>query len=186
MDPITVGLLVAVGAGGAAAVARWWKKKTQVATERAPRQESRKDSDVRVGDVLMHLGEEYWLSGELSLIREGTPAMRLFPAPEKGRERWVAVPRGEDSVFVMREEHTLAAMGWPGVEMPLEGLVLRAVEQGACAVSPSGEVPATWEGVGRYAVLRAAETVAVVVEQGTQRLALVGKVVPRRLVERLG
>jgi hypothetical protein len=59
------------------------------------------------------------------------------------------------------------------------------VEQGACAVAPSGEVEAGWEGVGRYALYRAMETVAVFVEMGPKRLALRGKSVPRRLVEKL-
>jgi hypothetical protein len=87
---------------------------------------------------------------------------------------------------VLRTNERLAAMGWPGVEVPFEGMVLRPVEQGACAIAPAGEVERRWEGVGRYAVFRAMETVAVVIEQGTQRLALTGKAVPRRLFEKLG
>ena len=47
-------------------------------------------------------------------------------------------------------------------------------------------MPEGWSGAGRYAVFRAMETVAVVVEQGSNRLALKGKTVPRRMVERMG
>ena len=63
---------------------------------------------------------------------------------------------------------------------------MRRVEEGACTIIPSGEVPEGWSGAGRYAVFRAMETVAVVVEQGSNRLALKGKTVPRRMVERMG
>lgn len=196
MDPITLGLLMAVGAGGAAAVARWRKRRggrARPSTARAARgreeRAARDEADeraVRVGDVLLHLGDEYWLAGELALMREGAAALRLFSAPEKGADRWVALTRDGESLYVLHPDAALAALGWPGVEVPLQGLMLRPVEQGACAVSPGGEVPDGWEGVGRYAVFRAMERVAVVVEQGSRRLSLSGKSVPRRLVEKLG
>lgn len=197
MDPITIGLLMAMGAGGTAALARWrTRRSTKLAARRTgPARTARSESvvkregagsDLRVGDVLLHLGDEYWLAGELALVRDGNPAMRLFSAPERGRDRWVGAPRAEDVLYVLRTDDALAAMGWPGLEVPSGGLVLRPVEQGPCAITPSGEVSATWEGLGRYGVYRAMESVAVVVEQGGQRLALTGKIIPRRLLEKLG
>lgn len=196
MDPISLGILMAVGAGGAAAVARWRKRRGEARAEKAastkesprprPARPQEGDAALRVGDVILYLGDEYWLAGELSLQREGTAALRLFQAPEKGRSRWVALPRQGDSLYVLETDAELAKLGWPGVEVPLKGRTLRPVEQGACAVAPSGEVESGWEGVGRYAVFRALETVAVVVEQGHNRLALSGKLVPRALTQRLG
>ncbi len=193
MDPITIGLLVAMGAGGAAAVARWRRRREaqgeRPENERGHRREARASGagEFRVNDVLLYMGEEYWLSGELALMREGSAAMRVYAAPERGKgERWLAFPREGESLFVLRTDEKLAAMGWPGVELPFQGMVLRPVEQGACAIAPSGEVERRWEGVGRYAVFRAMETVAVVIEQGAQRVALTGKAVPRRLFEKLG
>lgn len=194
MDPITIGLLVAMGAGGAAAVARWRRRReAKVDQAEPPRSAPRKEQRVtagpgeyKVGDVLLHMGDEYWLSGELALMREGSAAMRVCSAPERGKERWLAFPREGESLYVLRTDEKLAAMGWPGVEIPFQGMTLRPVEQGACAIAPSGEVERRWEGVGRYAVFRAMETVAVVIEQGTQRIALTGKAVPRRLFEKLG
>lgn len=194
MDPITISLLVAMGAGGAAAVARW-RRRRSAKDDRAEgsRTPARKDvratvapGEYKVGDVLLHMGDEYWLSGELALMREGSAAMRVCAAPERGKERWLAFPREGESLYVLRTDEKLAAMGWPGVEIPFQGMVLRPVEQGACAISPSGEVERRWEGVGRYAVFRTMETVAVVIEQGAQRIALTGKAVPRRLFEKLG
>ncbi len=198
MDQITLGLMLAVGAGGTAAVARWRGRRrfsqgegegragrlSAGAEARLARREGA-EGDLRVGDVLMHLGEAYWLAGELALVRDGSPSLRLFTAPEQGKDRWVGIPRSGDVMYVLHTDKTLAELGWPGVEVPLGGLVLRPLEQGSCAVAPHGEVSANWEGVGRYGVFRAMETVAVVVEQGGQRLALSGKIVSRRLVEKL-
>lgn len=188
MDPITIGLLVAVGTGGAAAVARWRKRRRVDAPRKeAPRKEARDTGgEHRVGDVLLHMGDEYWLAGELALMRDGGAAVRLYSAPERGRDRWLAIPRDGDSALVLRANEKLAAMGWPGSEIPLEGKVLRPVEQGSCAIAPSGEVEQRWEGVGRYAIFRGMEAVALVLEQGGQRLALTGKAIPRRLLEKLG
>ena len=73
---------MAIGAGGAAAVARWRRKRERPsaapakATEAAQRtgpQVSREAGAYRVGEVLLFMGEEYWLAGELALVREGTP-----------------------------------------------------------------------------------------------------------------
>jgi hypothetical protein len=112
--------------------------------------------------------------------------VRLFSAPERGSVRWLAVPRTGESVYVLHTDKDLLALGWPGVELPLRGTTLRPLEQGPCAIGVQGEVEARWEGLGRYGVFRALETVAVVLEQGGQRLALSGKAVPRRLLEKLG
>lgn len=185
---------MAVGAGGAAAVARW-RRRREAARDRdrdkdrpppARKAEPRAPGEWRVGDVLLHLSDEYWLAGELSLLREGSTVVRLFSAPERGSSRWLAVPRAGDSVYVLHADATLAALGWPGMEVPLRGATLRPLEQGNCAIAVQGEVEARWEGLGRYGVFRALETVALVLEQGGQRLALSGKAVPRRLLEKLG
>lgn len=196
LDPISLGLLMAIGAGGAAAVARWRRKRerpsavpakaTEAASQRTGPQVSREAGAYRVGEVLLFMGEEYWLAGELALVREGTPALTLFVAPERAQDRWLAAPRQGDVLYALVTDAPLADLGWPGVEVPSAGGTMRRVEEGACTIVPSGEVPEGWSGAGRYAVFRAMETVAVVVEQGSNRLALKGKTVPRRMVERMG
>lgn len=193
MDPITLGLLMAIGAGGAAAAVRWRKQqrgaKRPASAATSSKPEARRESDpsaLKVGDVLLWMGDEFWLSGELRMVREGAAVLRVFTAPEKGRDRWVALTRQGDQVYFLDRDAALEGMGWPGMEVPSHGLTLRPVEQASCAITAQGEVDAGWEGVGRYAVFRAMETVAVFVEQGSQRVALRGKSVPRRLVEKLG
>lgn len=204
VDPISLGLLMAIGAGGAAAVTRWRRRREgasmqaklvqeakpakaaakPAAVDEGPRV-SREAGAYRVGEVLLFLGEEYWLSGELALVREGTPALTLFVAPEKGKDRWLASPRQGEVLYALERDEALGRMGWPGTEVPHAGGTMRRVEQGDCTIVASGETPDGWSGSGRYAVFRAMETVAVVVEQGSNRLSLKGKTVPRRLVERL-
>ena len=200
LDPISLGLLMALGAGGAAAVTRWRRRRARVAAQPAvasakaagggdeptgPRV-SREAGAYRVGEVLLFLGEEYWLSGELALVREATPSLTLFVAPERAQDRWLAAPRQGDVLYALQADDALLKLGWPGVEVPSDGATLRRVEEGACTIVASGEAPDGWSGAGRYAVFRAMETVAVVVEHGANRLALKGKTVPRRMVERLG
>jgi hypothetical protein len=190
MDPLTIGVLVAIGAGGAAALARWRKGRRAdrgTPPPGTPAPSTGEDRGAyRIGDVLSHLGEEYWLAGELSLIREGSPVLRLFPAPERGQDRWVVLAPATGSLYVLRVDARLAALGWPGVEVPLGGRVLRSVERGSCAITSAGEVPPGWDGLGRYAVFSHMEDVAVVVELGASRLALAGKNIPLRLVEKIG
>lgn len=191
MDPITLGILLAAGASGAAAMARLRRRRnereTGVAVKRSEGAKAlTEDGIYRVGDVLVYMGEEYWLAGELALIREGGAAMRVYSAPEKGKNRWVAAPRQSDALWVMETDEELAAMGWPGVEVPLRGRILRPMEQGRCAVSPKGEVEEGWEGVGRFAALHAVDAVALVIEQGRLRLALSGKTIPKAMIEKLG
>ena len=191
---------MAIGAGGAAAVARWRRRRERAsekpaagrakptgdaAAETGP-QVSRGPGAYRVGEVLLFLGDEYWLAGELALVREGTPALTLFVAPERAQDRWLGAPRQGEVLYALQADAALAGLGWPGVEVPSDGGMLRRVEEGPCTIIPSGEVPEGWSGAGRYAVFKAMETVAVVVEQGSNRLSLKGKTVPRRLVERMG
>lgn len=191
MDPISLGLLMAMGAGAAATAVRWRKRRGEdrasgpTPVKRAePRQELAPGA-MKVGDVLLWMGDEFWLSGELRMVREGASVLRVFTAPEKGRDRWVALSAKGDTLHFLDRDAALEGIGWPGTEVPCDGLVLRPLEQGACAITPSGEVEAGWEGVGRYAIYRAMETTAVFVEMGKKRIALRGKSVPRRLVEKL-
>jgi hypothetical protein len=134
------------------------------------------------------MGESYWLAGELTLKREGSVALRLFSAPEKGTDRWIALTRDGQSVWVLEVSRALEAMGFPGVELPLGQRVLRRSEHGNVAIEPSGEGTLGWEGLGRFAMFRGHDRVAVFVERmdRSRTLALEGREIPRQLVEKLG
>ena len=54
--------------------------------------------------LLLSWMSRVWLAGELSLQREGSAALRLFQAPDKGKTRWVAVPRQGDSYYVLEAD----------------------------------------------------------------------------------
>lgn len=194
MDPFIFGVIVLVGAPAAAAATRFIRGRRARAEEPKPRELPPSGSaaisrdSIRVGDVLTHMSESYWLSGELTLKREGSTALRLFVAPEKGVDRWLALTRDGQSVWVLEVSRELESMGFPGVEVPLGGRVLRRTEHGNVAIEPSGEGTIGWESLGRFAMFRAHDRVAVYLEAPgrSKRLALEGREIPRQLVQKMG
>jgi hypothetical protein len=191
MDPLIFGVIVLVGAPAAAATVRWMRARRAMDEPKqlaAGRTTPVSREGVHVGDVLTHMGESYWLAGELTLKREGSVALRLFSAPEKGTDRWIALTRDGQSVWVLEVSRALEAMGFPGVELPLGQRVLRRSEHGNVAIEPSGEGTLGWEGLGRFAMFRGHDRVAVFVERmdRSRTLALEGREIPRQLVEKLG
>jgi hypothetical protein len=197
MDPFVLGLVAVMGASAAMAARIRRLRRREGEADGHPRPQGgpapprtpvASDPDaVRVGDVLTYLSEEFWLAGELTLWREGVPALRLFSAPTRGADRWVALPRDGRSIWVLQTNGDLAAIGWPGVEVPTGGRLMRRFEYGPAAIAPTGEVATTWEGVGRFALFRGHDGVALVLEgPARERLALVGREIPRQLVEKMG
>lgn len=195
MDPITL-ILVGVCASGAAAALGFRAKRRDSKLPSAsppPRakgsraSDARRADEVKVGDVLLYLGDEFWLSGGLSLVREGSTALRVFSAPERGKDRYLAIPADGRTVWVLYLDDALGSIGWPGVEVPSGGRMMRRGEYGNAAVTHEGEGFGGWEGLGRFAVFRAHDGIAVVVEgPAKQRLALTGREIPRQLIERMG
>lgn len=191
MDPFTLGVIALVGAPVAAVATRLIRGRRQPEAPRtpasAPTATPSRDG-IRVGDVLTHMSNSYWLSGELSLKREGSVALRLFAAPEKGADRWLALTRDGQSVWVLEVNRALEAMGFPGVEVPLSGRTLRRTEHGNVAIEPTGEGTLGWEGLGRFAVFRSHDKVALFLEGAGRAkvLALEGREIPRQLVQKLG
>jgi len=193
MDPFVLSVVAIVGAS-AAVVARLRRVRAAKGAEGGAKQlpagagANGGDAAVKVSDVLTYLGDEYWLAGEIAVMREGAAVVRLFSAPERGRERWVALPRDGRSVWVLFADPEMGSIGWPGVEVPSGGRVLRRFEYGNAALAVSGELPSgAWEGMGRFALFRAHDAVAVAIEgPGAVRLALVGKEIPRQLVQKMG
>lgn len=198
MEPFIIGVVSVVGASVIAAIRARRRRRQSAAAKALPAGGAKAltteggkvipaSTQARVGDVLSHLGDEFWLSGELALVREGAVVMRLFSAPERGKERWVALPRDGKSLWILFVDSDLQGVGWPGVEVPIGGKMFRRDEQSRAAVMPSGEVSNSWEGVGRYATFKSLDAVAVVLESASvQRLALVGREVPWQLVEKVG
>ena len=192
MDPIIFGTIVLVATPAAAAVARFFRRRKQdpkSASTPPPRllSDPRDAQILRVGDVVTYLEESYWLAGELSLKREGVQVLRLFLAPEKGADRWLAVLRDGLSVWILEADSELAAVGFPGVELPLGGRTMRRSEFGNVALMPQGECAKEWEGMGRFAMFRAHDTVAIYIESAVRgRLALKGREIPRQLLQKMG
>ncbi len=194
MDPVTLILVGLCASGAATALGMRVRRRAGEAEKppaRPPRgrtaQSSSRDEETRVGDVLTYMGDEFWLAGALSIVREGAAVLRIFSAPERGPDRFLAIPRDGRSVWVLYVDEELRSIGWPGVEVPSAGRMLRRMEYGNAAFTQEGDGLASWEGTGRFAVFRAHDGVAVVIEgPGQQRLALVGREIPRQLIEKMG
>lgn len=188
MDPLVLGMLVLAGASTAVAMRIRWARRSGKQQPTAPQgSDGIRAENVRVGDVLTYLGEEFWLAGEVTLMREGVTVLRLFAAPERGRERWVALPKDGRSLWVLYVEPELSAVGWPGTEVPVGGRMLRRFEHGSVLLVPRGEGTSQWEGRGRFALLRAHDCVAAVIENShKERLALMGREIPWQLVQKMG
>ncbi len=200
MDPVTLSVVFAVSCSSA--FATWIGVRRRAKAQHRERDASSRagtteptaaripgdaSSWARVGEVLTYLNEAYWLSGELLLLREGAPVVRMFLAPERGQDRWIGIPRDGRTVWVLREDRALGAIGWPGVEISTRDGSLRRSEHGSVALAVSGELSPGWEGVGRFAIFQSIENIALFVEgPARERLALLGRAIPKSLVEKVG
>jgi hypothetical protein len=184
VDPVTLGILLGVAVSGAATALGLRRGRKPAARAQADRRV--REGEIQVGAVLTHLGDEYWLAGEVSFVREGSAALRVFVSPQRGGDRWVALTRDATAVWFLDVAPDLAAIGWPGVEVAVSGKLLRRVETGTAVVSTAGESVGGWGGSGRFATFRGAELVALFAEASGQKLALLGNEVPRALIQQLG
>lgn len=92
-----------------------------------------------VGDVLLHYGEEYWLSGCLSL-NDGRFVLNLFSVPGAGAPRFLAqLDRAGEDLAIL-ESVSLPSGPMPK-EVRREGIVYRLHRAGTAAVSKEGDAP---------------------------------------------
>ncbi|MDP3273752.1 MAG: DUF4178 domain-containing protein [Deltaproteobacteria bacterium] len=190
MDPLLVGVIVFVAAPAAAATARWIRGMRANNAAPAPKPlalTAQSGDGIRIGTVVTHLGETYWLAGCLSLRRDGSTLFRVFLAPEQGQDRWVIIPRDDSWVWIVDRVAALESMGFPGVEVPYEGRVLRRAEHGQVGIEAAGEGVRGWEGLAKFGVFRSVDRVALFIERADRKhYALVGREVPRSSLQTLG
>lgn len=141
---------------------------------------------LRVGDVLLYVGDELWLAGALELDEEGT-RIWLFRAPENARVGWVVQldERGDELALAL--ESAEIPEGPVPDRLPLGGRLLSLRRRGRAKVRARGEqVPKVGAGsAARFVVLEdAGGRMAVVVDlEGAGRVALVGDRVERALID---
>ncbi len=140
---------------------------------------------LRVGDVLLHVGDSLWLAGSISLDEEGTPLV-LFRAPETQRAGWVAQLDAEAQELALLAESTEVPDGFVPDRLPIGGRLLSLRRRGRATVKVHGEhLPAVGP-TARFTVLGdAGGRLAVVVdfEGNVPRLVLVGDRVERALID---
>jgi hypothetical protein len=162
--------------------------------ERAAGERARRDAadtrtaprGLRVGDVLLHIGDELWLAGMIELDEEGS-RIRLFRAPENARASWVAqLDDDARELALLSESDELPEGGIPD-RLPIGGRVLSLERRGRARVRGTGERLPPIAERARFTVLGdAGGRVAIVVElEGAPRLTLLGDRVDRALFDLL-
>jgi hypothetical protein len=185
---LAIGAAVAVAASALAlAIANRRAARRQV--EKARRQaELARVTDprrgLRVGDVLLHLGDALWLAGVIELDEEGS-RIQLFRVFENARARWLAQLDEHAQELALLSESSEIPEGNVPDRMPIGGRVLSLRRRGRAVVRTRGEHLPSLSGTARFAILgEAGGRLAIVVDpESGARLTLVGDRVERGLFE---
>jgi len=141
--------LAIILAGGAAAgylVRRRRRAKAQKATKPPPR----RAEDVRIGDVLLYMGSDFVVTGELVFDEEG-PVLRVFALTDGKKERFLLVEPGQPGIRSLLDEATgLEMPGSPPEAIPHHGTSYRMRKRGMATASSQGEVPRLSPGKYEY------------------------------------
>lgn len=140
---------------------------------------------LRVGDVLLHVGDELWLAGAIELDEEGTPLV-LFRTPENARATWIAQLDDDARELALLAESTEIPEGAVPDRLPIAGRLLSLRRRGRARVTTRGEHVPTLPASARFTILADAggRTAIVVDFEGTgTRIALVGDRVERALID---
>ena len=133
---LELAILLAGGAAAGYIMRRRRRKKAAKAAKPAPR----RADDVRVGDVLLYMGSDFVVSGEVVLDEEG-PVMRLFAVTDGSKDRLLLVEPGQPGVRSLLEEAPgLEVPGSPPETIPHHGVSYRMRKRGVATASSQGDV----------------------------------------------
>lgn len=137
---------------------------------------------LRVGDVLLHAGEELWLAGAIELDEEGRRTT-LFRAPDSARAGWVGQLDEEGSELALLSETCEVPEGSVPDRLPVGGRVLALRRRSRVRVRAEGELLPSFAPRAHLTILAdaAGRTLVVLDFEGSAagRLALVGDAVAR-------
>lgn len=175
--------ILVAGAVARAVAAGRARRETERATRRDERDAPEPSKGLRVGDVLLHVGDELWLAGAVELDEEGARLV-LFSVPESARATWVLQLDEDGLELVLMRETTEIPEGSVPDRLPLGGRLLSLRKRGRARTRASGEAPSIGA-QARYTILAdAGGRTAIVVEfEGAPRIALVGDRVERALID---
>jgi hypothetical protein len=139
---------------------------------------------LRVGDVLLHVGDELWLAGAIELDEEGATFV-LFRTPENTRAGWVAQLDDEGRELALLSESTEIPDGSIPDRLPVGGRVLSLHKRGRARARARGEhLPKVAPGARFTMLSDVGGRMAIVVDfEGAPRLTLVGDRVERALID---
>lgn len=139
---------------------------------------------LRVGDVLLHVGDSLWLAGAIELDEEGTTFV-LFRAPENERASWVAQLDDEGRELALLSESADVPDGSIPDRLPIGGRLLSLHKRGRARASVRGEhLPKTGP-TARFTMLSdVGGKMAIVIDfEDAPRLTLLGDRVERALID---
>jgi hypothetical protein len=139
---------------------------------------------LRVGDVLLHVGDSLWLSGGLELDEEGS-VLRLFRSPESPRASWIAQLDEEGSELALLSEASEVPEGSVPDRLPVGGRLLSLLRRGRARVRGEGEHLPPHGPSALFTLLSdvGGRLLVVVDFEGAPRLALSGDRVERALFD---
>lgn len=140
---------------------------------------------LRVGDVLLHIGDELWLAGAIELDEEGTPLV-LFRTPGSARATWIAQLDDDARELALLAESSEIPEGTVPDRLPIAGRLLSLRRRGRARVTTRGEHVPALPASARFTILADAggRTAIVVDFEGTgTRIALVGDRVEPALID---
>nr|MDQ3036205.1 hypothetical protein [Myxococcota bacterium] len=139
---------------------------------------------LRVGDVLLHIGDSLWLAGAIELDEEGTTIV-LFRTPENTRASWVAQLDDEACELALLSESTEIPDGSIPDRLPVGGRLLSLSKRGRARVRTRGEHLPKIGATARFTILSdVGGRMAIVIDfDGAPRLTLVGDRVERALID---
>ncbi|MBC7173503.1 MAG: hypothetical protein H5U40_13770 [Polyangiaceae bacterium] len=139
-----------------------------------------------VGDVLLHLDDELWLAGSVSLQEAGC-VLRLFPTPGGGRVEYVLELHQPSLRWAALRTTTAIDPGSVPESLRIDGLPLSLARRGLARVFATGEHLPHVTDRAEYAIFRGpGGRCAVVIDfAGGSRLALTGEELAPETFDRL-
>ncbi len=140
--------------------------------------------DVRVGDVLLHLGESLWLSGSIEFDEEGQ-RFTLFRSPENADISWVFQLDEEGREWALLSECRDIPEGAVPVQLRLGGRLLSLERRGRASARGKGEHLPKLTPKASFTILSdAGGKMAVIIDfEKGERLSLLGDRKERALLD---
>jgi len=178
--------LLGLTAGASVAVVRWFSRRGQLRQVRddATRLIERTPYDLKVGDVIQHVGEDFVVDGNLVVAGEGR-TLRLHQATESTRPRYLFAKEARTELWWLDEGIPVAIgpLVTETVELLGKSWRLQSISTGAATFI--GTIPEAVSSAARMRMIElvTADEVLLIVDDGNRGLAFRGSAHPAHQFE---